>query len=177
MQKGLRFRFQPSRRSRYTTKKTTVVRQRCVRKGFFSPVKPTAFLSEFERFVRRSETTYQEHSCIRVFVGPCGYIGFKLSDHLQSSRYLASLLSSFRPVMLLLRATCPLQILARDRLLGSYQVKPILNRLKQTLLGAGGGLIACAVSLALLLQAGEPKDFMARNREIAAALAAKGLPR
>ncbi|GAQ85274.1 hypothetical protein KFL_002270080 [Klebsormidium nitens] len=70
----------------------------------------------------------------------------------------------------------PPEILARDRLLGSYQVKPILNRLKQTLLGAGGALMASAVSLALLLQAGEPTDFMARNREIAAALAAKGLP-
>jgi hypothetical protein len=56
-------------------------------------------------------------------------------------------------------------------------VKPILNRLKQTLLGAGGTLLACALSLALLLQTAEPKDFMARNKEIAAALAAKGLPR
>lgn len=39
-----------------------------------------------------------------------------------------------------------LQVLARDRLLGSYKVKPVVNLLKQTLVGTGALLVG-AVSL------------------------------
>ncbi|KAJ3673048.1 hypothetical protein LUZ60_006422 [Juncus effusus] len=36
----------------------------------------------------------------------------------------------------------PPEILARDRLLGSYEVKPVINRLKQTLVGTGALLVS-----------------------------------
>ena len=45
-------------------------------------------------------------------------------------------------------------MLARDRLLGSYEVKPKLALLKRTLLGTGGALAVCSVLLVGLLQAG-----------------------
>ena len=41
----------------------------------------------------------------------------------------------------------PPEVLARDRLLGTYEVKPTLERLKVTLLGAAGGLLTSAVLL------------------------------
>ena len=41
----------------------------------------------------------------------------------------------------------PPEVLARDRLLGTYEVKPTLDRLKTTLLGAAGGLLTSAVLL------------------------------
>lgn len=41
----------------------------------------------------------------------------------------------------------PPEVLARDRLLGTYEVKPTLERLKTTLLGAAGGLLTSAVLL------------------------------
>ena len=41
----------------------------------------------------------------------------------------------------------PPEVLARDRLLGTYEVKPTLERLKATLLGAAGGLLTSAVLL------------------------------
>lgn len=40
----------------------------------------------------------------------------------------------------------PPEVLARDRLLGSYKVKPVINLLKQTLVGTGALLVG-AVSL------------------------------
>jgi len=45
----------------------------------------------------------------------------------------------------------PPEILARDRLLGSYQVKPVMNRLKQTLIGAGALLATATAVLVVLL--------------------------
>jgi hypothetical protein len=48
----------------------------------------------------------------------------------------------------------PPEVLARDRLLGSYQVKPALLRLKLTLIGLGVSLAACT---ALLLAIHSPE--------------------
>lgn len=45
----------------------------------------------------------------------------------------------------------PPEILARDRLLGSYQVKPVMNRLKQTLVGAGALLATATAALVILV--------------------------
>ncbi|XP_043721223.1 uncharacterized protein ycf36-like [Telopea speciosissima] len=39
------------------------------------------------------------------------------------------------------------EVLARDRLLGSYSVKPVLNRLKFTLVGLAASLVLCGVLL------------------------------
>lgn len=44
----------------------------------------------------------------------------------------------------------PPEVLARDRLLGAYQVKPVMDRLKQTLLGAAALLATATLSLFLL---------------------------
>jgi hypothetical protein len=41
----------------------------------------------------------------------------------------------------------PPEVLARDRLLGTYEVNPIISRLRKTMLGTGGGLL---VAFALL---------------------------
>ncbi|MCO5568240.1 hypothetical protein L7F22_021936 [Adiantum nelumboides] len=46
-----------------------------------------------------------------------------------------------------------------DRLLGAYQVKPVMNRLKQTLIGAAALLITATASLFLLVP--QDKDTMA----------------
>eukprot|EP00898_Chlorokybus_atmophyticus_P000227 jgi/Chlat1/1204/Chrsp115S01668 len=45
----------------------------------------------------------------------------------------------------------PPEVLARDRLLGFYQVKPTLERLKLTLVGLGSGVTVLAMALAFLL--------------------------
>lgn len=52
----------------------------------------------------------------------------------------------------------PPEVLTRDRLLGMYEVKPILARLKVTLLGAGTTLMATAAALAVLIGAGADSD-------------------
>lgn len=39
----------------------------------------------------------------------------------------------------------PPEVLARDRLLGSYKVKPALNRIKVTLLGLAASLVTCTI--------------------------------
>ncbi len=41
----------------------------------------------------------------------------------------------------------PPEILARDRLVGTYEVKPVLERLKRTLLLTGGALLATSAAL------------------------------
>lgn len=46
----------------------------------------------------------------------------------------------------------PREVLTRDRLLASYQVQPVLTKLRQTLLGAGVVLLTSAVLLVGLLQ-------------------------
>lgn len=39
------------------------------------------------------------------------------------------------------------EVLARDRLLGSFQVKPVLGRLKNTLVGLAASLLVCVLTL------------------------------
>lgn len=48
----------------------------------------------------------------------------------------------------------PPEVLTRDRLLASYQVKPVLDKLRQTLLGAGVVLLTSSVLLGGLIQTG-----------------------
>ncbi|CAN0917937.1 Protein CONSERVED IN THE GREEN LINEAGE AND DIATOMS 27, chloroplastic [Linum grandiflorum] len=52
-------------------------------------------------------------------------------------------------------------VLARDRLLGSYKVKPVVKMLKQTLVGIGALLVA---SLSLFVFATPVEDFFAMTR-------------
>lgn len=52
----------------------------------------------------------------------------------------------------------PPEVLARDRLLGSYEVKPKLALLKRTLLGTGGALAVCSVLLVGLIRTGADAD-------------------
>lgn len=54
----------------------------------------------------------------------------------------------------------PPEILARDRLLGSYEVQPVLQRLKTTLTGGGAALLLSSVILTSLIQAGTDSDGM-----------------
>lgn len=67
----------------------------------------------------------------------------------------------------------PPEILARDRLLGSYQVKPVMNRLKQTLIGAGALLATATAALVILLPPQQDMDTVMypppRNRSEAIA--------
>jgi hypothetical protein len=51
-------------------------------------------------------------------------------------------------------------VLARDRLLGAYEVRPTLAKLRRTLLGCGALLLACAVALSALIKAGSDSDGM-----------------
>ncbi|CAN0917938.1 Protein CONSERVED IN THE GREEN LINEAGE AND DIATOMS 27, chloroplastic [Linum grandiflorum] len=55
----------------------------------------------------------------------------------------------------------PPEVLARDRLLGSYKVKPVVKMLKQTLVGIGALLVA---SLSLFVFATPVEDFFAMTR-------------
>lgn len=48
----------------------------------------------------------------------------------------------------------PPEVLTRDRLLASYQVRPVLDKLRQTLLGAGVILLTSSVLLVGLIQSG-----------------------
>ena len=41
----------------------------------------------------------------------------------------------------------PPEVLARDRLLGTYEVSPVMKRLRRTMLAAGGSLLVAAVLL------------------------------
>lgn len=54
------------------------------------------------------------------------------------------------------------QMLMRDRLLGTYQVKPTLEKLKRTLLGLSGAMVAATV---LLLSTPPPKAYSAYEYE------------
>ncbi|KAL7187757.1 hypothetical protein ACSBR1_037751 [Camellia fascicularis] len=55
------------------------------------------------------------------------------------------------------------EVLARDRLLGSFSVKPVLSRLKNTLVGLAASLFVCAVLLINL--EGSQKDSYLSSRE------------
>ncbi|KAL5838599.1 hypothetical protein ACOSQ3_015768 [Xanthoceras sorbifolium] len=50
------------------------------------------------------------------------------------------------------------QVLARDRLLGSFQVKPVLSRLKYTLVSLGASLFVCALLL-INLEGGQKASY------------------
>ena len=52
----------------------------------------------------------------------------------------------------------PPEVLTRDRLLGTYEVKPVLAKLRRTLLGAGGMLVVVSVLLFGLIKAGTDED-------------------
>lgn len=52
----------------------------------------------------------------------------------------------------------PPEILTRDRLLGTYQVRPVLNKLKTTLQGTGALLLVSSVGLAILIQGASDAD-------------------
>jgi hypothetical protein len=48
----------------------------------------------------------------------------------------------------------PPEILTRDRLVGAYEVRPVMARLRRTLAGEGGALAAVAAALAVSISAG-----------------------
>ena len=48
----------------------------------------------------------------------------------------------------------PPELLARDRLLAAYEVRPVLDQLRRTLVGSGAALLAAAVVLAGAVQIG-----------------------
>lgn len=50
----------------------------------------------------------------------------------------------------------PPEVLTRDRLLGMYEVKPVLSKLRTTLLGSGAALMACVLVLATVLAVDTP---------------------
>lgn len=54
----------------------------------------------------------------------------------------------------------PPAVLARDRLLGAYEVRPTLAKLRRTLLGCGALLLGCAVVLLALIKTGSDADGM-----------------
>ncbi|GLC44649.1 hypothetical protein PLESTB_001329500 [Pleodorina starrii] len=54
----------------------------------------------------------------------------------------------------------PPEVLMRDRLLGTYEVKPVLAKLRSTLLGSAGVLLATSVLLFGLIRAGSDADGM-----------------
>jgi hypothetical protein len=54
----------------------------------------------------------------------------------------------------------PPPVLARDRLLGAYEVRPTLAKLRRTLLGCGALLLGCAVVLSALIKTGADADGM-----------------
>ena len=54
----------------------------------------------------------------------------------------------------------PPEVLTRDRLLGTYEVKPTLARLKATLLGTGSSLLVSAVLLLGLINSQADADGM-----------------
>ena len=54
----------------------------------------------------------------------------------------------------------PPEVLARDRLVGTYEVNPVMNRLRQTMLSTGGTLLASGVLLSSLISASADADGM-----------------
>jgi hypothetical protein len=52
----------------------------------------------------------------------------------------------------------PPEVLTRDRLLATYEVRPTLAKLRSTLLGMGGILLVTAVLLFGLIKAGTDED-------------------
>lgn len=54
----------------------------------------------------------------------------------------------------------PPEILARDRLLGMYETRPVLNRLKTTLQGTGALLMVMSIAVSVLIANGSDADGM-----------------
>jgi len=54
----------------------------------------------------------------------------------------------------------PPEVLTRDRLLGMYEVKPVMSKLRTTLIGTGAALGVCAVALTGLISAASDADGM-----------------
>ena len=52
----------------------------------------------------------------------------------------------------------PPEVLARDRLLGTYEVTPVMRRLKATMASTGGGLLLCGALLTTAIHAGADPD-------------------
>ncbi len=52
----------------------------------------------------------------------------------------------------------PPEVLTRDRLLGAYEVRPAMQKLRTSLLGSGGMLLLCAVLLFGLIRTGADAD-------------------
>jgi hypothetical protein len=52
----------------------------------------------------------------------------------------------------------PPEILSRDRLLGTYEVRPVLAKLRSTLVGSAGLLLAASLVLGGLIRAGSDAD-------------------
>jgi hypothetical protein len=69
----------------------------------------------------------------------------------------------------------PPEVLTRDRLLGTYEVKPTLARLKATLLGTGSSLLVSAVLLIGLINSQADADGMFGASQAASALPHHGL--
>ncbi|KAH7434671.1 hypothetical protein KP509_06G029700 [Ceratopteris richardii] len=67
----------------------------------------------------------------------------------------------------------PPEVLARDRLLGAYQVKPVMNRLKQTLIGAAALLVTATASLFLLVPQASESVASSASSSNSGALAAE----
>lgn len=53
-----------------------------------------------------------------------------------------------------------MQVLARDRLLGTYEVTPVMRKLRKTMLGTGAGLLISAVLLVGTIRASTDDDGM-----------------
>ncbi|MCO5551264.1 hypothetical protein L7F22_004763 [Adiantum nelumboides] len=67
----------------------------------------------------------------------------------------------------------PPEVLARDRLLGAYQVKPVMDRLKFTLIGAAALLVTATASLFLLVPQGKDAVAVFTSKSSSGALAAE----
>ena len=52
----------------------------------------------------------------------------------------------------------PPEILTRDRLLGAYEVRPVMARLRRTLQGTGVALLATALALTVAIKGGADSD-------------------
>lgn len=67
----------------------------------------------------------------------------------------------------------PPEVLTRDRLLASYQVRPVLTKLRQTLLGAGVVLLTSSVLLVGLIRSDTDEDGVYGEQGAAASIRAR----
>eukprot|EP00193_Tetraselmis_chui_P021369 CAMPEP_0177781210 /NCGR_PEP_ID=MMETSP0491_2-20121128/17708_1 /TAXON_ID=63592 /ORGANISM="Tetraselmis chuii, Strain PLY429" /LENGTH=314 /DNA_ID=CAMNT_0019301219 /DNA_START=113 /DNA_END=1057 /DNA_ORIENTATION=+ len=70
----------------------------------------------------------------------------------------------------------PQEILARDRLLGTYEAKPVLSKLKRTLIACALSLISCAGALTVCISNGTDADGVyGRGAAVPRAVTADGI--